>query len=241
MVVGCRDKGSPKSAPFHLEAVSYGRLWDVVAQLGCTGWSLSCLDRISIERTDVWTSSATRQRGNSLYTFCGAVDAGRGLVHTDHVYFGQNYDAGTDVNATLETFTPDGAGGSYGGSLFAIGVNASTGRQTLQTTVVRPSVNAGATYPLLAGQSVSVMGGPGLGQWLRIMAVEAVVVRNSGNATANATSVPTGTYLLHMDTPFTLPLGVPKQCGCHRLQRQHRLREQRVDEWYHYLNARERP
>lgn len=195
----------PATAAFHLQAVNDGRLWDVVAHSFWAGWFLSCLDRVSMERTDVRSTSPLRQRGNSLNPFCGPIDASRG---NDHVYFGQNYDAGTDTLQTWETFTQDGAGGPYAGFVVAIGVNASTGRQTLQTTIVRPDVNGGAGTALLSGQSVSVMGGAGLGQWRRITAVEPVAVRVAGNATVNATLVPTGAYTLHLEAPFSLPLVV---------------------------------
>lgn len=195
----------PVTAPFRLEAVNDGRLWDVVAGEYWAGWSASCLDRVSFERTNVRAISPLRQRGNALTPFCSPVDANRG---NDHVYFGQNYDAGTDALHAWETFTQDGAGGSYAGIVLAISVNTATGRQTLQTGAVRPPINARTGNLLLAGQSVSVMGGAGLGQWRRIVAVEPVVAWSGGNATANATLTPTGSYLLQLETPFTLPLAV---------------------------------
>lgn len=183
----------PMAAPYRLDAVNDGRLWDVTAKLGCLGWSMSCLQRTSIERTDVRTTSATRQRGNSLNPFCGT---NVNKLGNDHVYFGQNYDAGTDVGQTWETFTGDGSGGSYAGNIVAIGVDANSGRQTLQTEVVRPGVNAATNYALTAGQSIVIVSGPGVGQW-RLISVATPVM-----AGVNAT----GAYMLQVDKPFSAPL-----------------------------------
>jgi hypothetical protein len=187
----------PQAAPWRLDTVSDGRLWDTVADLGCLGWSISCVQRVSIERTDVRTTSATRQRGNTLNPFCTPVDGAAGLACNDGVYFGQNYDAGTDVGRTWETFTQDGAGGSYAGPVTAVNVHPTTGRQTLQTAAVRPGVNAAAGYNVEPGNSVSVIYGPGLAQWRRVVAVEAVL-----DAQRNAT----GEFVIQVDAPFTLPL-----------------------------------
>lgn len=74
----------------------------------------------------------------------------------------------------------------------AASVNASSGRQVLQTVggYFRPA----SAYPIVAGLAVSVLQGAGSGQWRTIVRA------------TNLSSAPNGAFLLELDSPFTLPL-----------------------------------
>jgi hypothetical protein len=149
------------------------------------------MNRVSVERMDVRFTGEWVQRGNSLNLFCNMNEM---KVGNRDIYFGQNFDSGTDTAHTWETFTQDTSGGAYFERVTAVGVNTTSGRQIITTVAgyERPH----SAYPIVAGLAVSVLQGAGVGQWRNIVTVR------------NLSTLPNGAFELELDSPFTVPLAL---------------------------------